>query len=129
MRGMSALRRTGVRVNGKLQKIDPSTLPQPVRDPRRRSAVQVNEKHGLYNFFNRAGEALYTPEELTGHGRAWTVQELRLKDWEDMWKLWWVCIMERNRISTFLKERERMGGSLIGKDEAGQRLMTVSSVL
>lgn len=41
-------------------------------------------------------------------GRAWSIQELRQKSWDDLHRLWWVCAKERNRIATAKNERERL---------------------
>jgi large subunit ribosomal protein L47 len=48
-----------------------------------------------------------TPEEDTEHGRSWTVEELRRKDWDDLHRLWWVCCKEQNLLATADRERER----------------------
>ncbi len=129
-RGQSALYRSGL-----AQRLDPrekrllaekvARLPKPVLDPRQRSEVLVDEDHGLWDFFNRDRTSLTTPEELAGHGRGWTVAELRKKDWDDQWRLWWVCIKERNRLFTYLREKERVG-KLYGAHEAYKRLTQVS---
>lgn len=36
------------------------------------------------------------------------MNELRNKDWEDLHRLWWVCLKERNRIGTERSERRRV---------------------
>ena len=43
-------------------------LPQPVLDPERRSKVKVDDKHGLWGFFNQGRKALTPPEEDNSHG-------------------------------------------------------------
>ena len=68
---------------------------------------------------------MYTPIQLAAHGRAWTVQELRAKDWEDLHRLWWVCVKEKNRIATADVERGRMG-EMYGKREMEGRVGEVS---
>lgn len=69
-RGVSALRRTGLRYP-----VGMSTqpLPKPVLDPKRRSKVQVDPNHGLWGFFNLNRKAMSTPEEDNAHGMAYSV--------------------------------------------------------
>lgn len=118
-RGISALRHTGLRKRQKLS-VKLEDLPKPVLDPRKRSAVEVSEDHGLWDFFNRDRTGLSTPAQISAHGRAWIVPELRNKDWDDLWRLWWTCVKERNRVMTFLAEKQRVGKMLGGAEAAGR---------
>ena len=67
-----------------------------------------------------------TPLELSNHSQPWTQKLLQEKDWDDLWKLWWVCIKEMNRLHTFRAEKKR-AGSMYGDYEADAREMAVSS--
>lgn len=57
-------------------------------------------------------------------GRHWTVEELRQKSWEDLHKLWWACVKERNIIETQAAERTRLKPGY-GDFEAKERKRTV----
>lgn len=120
-----------------------ANLPQPVRDPSKRSAIQVDPDHPLYEFLpqptaERTGRtSLRTPDELNERGRAWTLAELRNKDWDDLHRLYWVCIKEANRLDTQKIELQRLvdkpqaegGGSLYGDHEAGERMKAVRGTM
>ncbi|KAJ2511958.1 54S ribosomal protein L4 mitochondrial, partial [Coemansia sp. RSA 2049] len=61
---------------------------------------------GLEEFFE-GGERLPKKPEQTG--RAWAASELRLKSWEDLHKLWYVVLKERNILASQTEEANRLG--------------------
>ena len=120
-RGESALRRTGLSHAVGMSK---EPLPVPVLDPRKRTKVVADPKHGLWGFFNEKKELLTPPDQELRHGRAWTVNELRSKSWEDLHALWYTCIKEHNRMATEEYERKRMQ-LRVGEWEANERTRVV----
>ena len=123
-RGISAIKRSGLNKRTRLS-VSLSDLPKPVLDPDQHTPVKVADDHGLWGFFNAARDPLLTPEDLHAHGRGWSVQELRLKGWDDLHRLWWVCVKEVNRINTYEEERKRLEAGY-GQYEAEVRLSEVS---
>ncbi|KAL2021954.1 hypothetical protein VTK56DRAFT_6373 [Thermocarpiscus australiensis] len=110
-RGESALRRTGTR--WRLSMSD-EPLPKPL--PREQlPPIETDPDHGLWDFFANRETVVNTPEEDARHGRSWSVEELRNKSWDDLHRLWWVCVKERNRIATANWERNK---SKLGFGEA-----------
>ncbi|KAF1960575.1 MRP-L47-domain-containing protein [Byssothecium circinans] len=108
-RGNSAVRGTGLRKRQTLSVTNPrsnpnASIPKPVA---RTSTIQGDPDHGLWEFF-KDRKLLATPVEESKHGRAWTVNELRSRDWETLQQLWWVCVKERNRLATEKLERKRL---------------------
>ena len=95
-------------------------LPEPVLDTEKHTKPQTKDDHGLWGFFNKDKVCFPTPDEDHKHGRAWSVWELRAKSWDDLHKLWWTCVKERNVIATQAFERERVKAGY-GADEAEKR--------
>ncbi|CZT19491.1 related to 54S ribosomal protein L4, mitochondrial [Ramularia collo-cygni] len=128
-RGVSALYRSGLnKTMWKANSVKNVPLPKPVLDPARRTQIETDPDHGLWEFFPANKTLMATPAEMHAHGRAWTVQELRAKDWDDLHRLWWVCIKERNRLFTYEVERKRLG-PMYGDYESGERMKVIKHTM
>ncbi|KAI0971378.1 mitochondrial 39-S ribosomal protein L47 (MRP-L47)-domain-containing protein [Xylaria arbuscula] len=121
-RGLSSIYRSGTRFR---MNVDKSETPKPANY---KPKVTVDPNHGLWDFFYAKDKLLLTPDESAEFGRAWTVEELRHKSWEDLHKLWWVCIKEQNRLATARKERNRLRFP-DGAEEGAQRLEEVRKTM
>ena len=66
-------------------------------------------------------------EDESAFGRAWTYQELTIKSFEDLHRLWYTCMMERNRTYTRKGELDRMKAGY-GGFEADERIEAVSAI-
>ncbi len=72
-RGVSALRRTGLRYPVSMSK---EPLPEPVLDPKKRSKIAVDENHGLWDFFNKDRKPYGTSREYSKYGTEAPIQKL-----------------------------------------------------
>ncbi|KAI8960032.1 MRP-L47-domain-containing protein [Daldinia sp. FL1419] len=125
LRGVSSLYRSGPRFRMNIEK---EQVPKPVEFEK---DVKVDPNHGLWDFFYSKDKLLLTPDEDSEHGRGWTVEELRHKSWEDLHKLWWVCVKEQNRIATARKEKIRLklrDGAQITEERSQQVRKTMKSI-
>ncbi|KAF2437752.1 MRP-L47-domain-containing protein [Karstenula rhodostoma CBS 690.94] len=127
-RGVSGVRHTGLRprqtLSVKRKDYENQKLPTPVQPT---SQISGDPEHGLYGFF-KDKKLLLTPVEEGRHGRAWTVNELRNRDWETLQQLWWVCVRERNRLATAHFEHRRQGAGH-GKTEMEERDETIQETM
>ncbi|KAF7845715.1 hypothetical protein BT93_L1006 [Corymbia citriodora subsp. variegata] len=126
-RGVSALHRTGLRKRARGLSVDRTKLPKPVLDRSKLTQVEVDEDHGLWDFFPPNRSSMLTPGELAAHGVGWSINQLRSKDWDDLHRLWWVCLKEMNRLHTYKAERSRVK-DLYGEYESEGRRDEVSFV-
>ncbi|OTA97298.1 hypothetical protein M434DRAFT_392013 [Hypoxylon sp. CO27-5] len=122
LRGLSSIYRSGPRFR---MNVDKKEVPKPADY---KPEIENNPDHGLWEFFYSKDKLLLTPEEDSEHGRGWTVEELRHKSWEDLHKLWWVCIKEQNRIATARKEKARLK-LRSGDEETTERLLEVRKTM
>ncbi|KAI0828090.1 MRP-L47-domain-containing protein [Hypoxylon sp. FL0890] len=122
LRGLSSIYRSGPRFRMNVGKED---VPKPADY---KPEFENDPDHGLWEFFYSKDKPLLTPEEDSEHGRGWSVEELRHKSWEDLHKLWWVCIKEQNRIATARKEKARLK-LRTGEQETTARLSEVRKTM
>ncbi|KAJ5172705.1 54S ribosomal protein L4 [Penicillium capsulatum] len=111
-RGVSAIHRTGPKF-----KMIPIAQARVARED---AATRQNPQPRALGLFPPSREALSVPEFDIDFGRPWAIQELREKSWDDLHKLWWVCVKERNRIATSNIERTRLKAGF-GDHEAEER--------
>ncbi|KAG6037267.1 hypothetical protein E4U40_006256 [Claviceps sp. LM458 group G5] len=122
-RGVSSLYGSGLRTPLSMSDIP---LPKPRVDFK--PEIPLDETHGLWGFFPEPGKLLWTPDETSQHGRAWKVEELRKKSWEDLHSLWWVCCKQRNLLATSKTElfRAQLG---FGESEFEKRDKEVQATM
>ena len=137
------MRGTGPLVNRGLWKYP---LPEPVARGRvpKQTDYEDTADHGLWGFFHEDRKALVPPEdesshgmltlqhpvngkdELTRTGRSWSYAELSIKSFDDLHKLYWLCVKEQNQLLTREKEMTRVHAGF-GLVELEEKLKVVSS--
>ena len=122
-RGLSAIHFSGT---CKPLSIAQYSLPVPVLNPAKRAEPQTSENHGLWGFFNEEKTPMIAPENEAAFGRAWTYQELSIKSFEDLHRLYWACILEVNRTETRKAEMRRLRAGY-GDTDAQARINAVSA--
>ena len=65
-------------------------------------------------------------DELTRTGRSWSYAELSIKSFDDLHKLYWLCVKEQNQLLTREKEMTRVRAGF-GLVELEEKLKVVSS--
>ncbi|KAL1899089.1 54S ribosomal protein L4 mitochondrial [Sporothrix stenoceras] len=127
LRGVSSIRRTGPR---EFLSVSDSPLPRSTltvapggKEAKKAMAdatrPETDPEHGLFQFFYD-GQVAQPPTKDAAFGRPWTAEELRRKSWDDLHKLWWVCVKERNRIATAAVSRKHFDLGF-GSHESGER--------
>lgn len=96
-----------LRATSKIGVLSSSCTPKlVVAAPRLVSASSFHSSGGAVRGFEEFYDVTKGPNDVVASGRAWTVSDLRRKDFDDLHKLWWVLYKERNLLLT-LKEKVR----------------------
>jgi hypothetical protein len=61
-------------------------------------------------------------------GRSWDAAELRRKSFDDLHKLWYILLMERNVLNTQKDEARRNGVDLSSYTHVSEQLLRVSLI-
>lgn len=61
-------------------------------------------------------------------GRAWKAEELRIKSFEDLHKLWFVLLKERNMLATQEAEAQRLGQRWFGTSRVFKTKLAMSRI-
>eukprot|EP00128_Syssomonas_multiformis_P003888 Colp12_sorted_trinity150504_noHs@12001 len=76
--------------------------------------ANIRPVRGLDEFFDK------DCNKEVNYGRAWTAKDLRHKSAEDLHKLWFVLLKERNMLLTMKQEAVRQGVPMLNLDRIGK---------
>jgi hypothetical protein len=63
-------------------------------------------RRGLGDFFDKP-EGWYWQKDRTQFGRPWSRQEMRNKSFDDLHRLWWISLKERNLLASQKEEASK----------------------
>lgn len=87
----------------------------------------IRRKHNLAHFFeNSESLPIFNPEAKVPYGRSWRADELRVKSFEDLHKLWFVLIKELNLLFTQKHEARRLGQRWFGHHRIAKVLLYIN---
>lgn len=121
------MRGTGPMVKRGLWRYD---LPEPVTRVRvpQQSDYEDTANHGLWGFFHESRQAMLAPAAEASHGRAWSYSELSVKSFDDLHRLYWLCVKEQNRVLTGSKELGRVRAGY-GLGEIDEKIRLIKSTM
>lgn len=80
-----------------------------------------NQRHGFFQFFQNA---LYPRT-----GRSWSVHELRIKSPQDLEKLWFVLLKERNSLATYRQYCQQNKSPMRGLERIAKCKASMKAIL
>eukprot|EP00842_Homolaphlyctis_polyrhiza_P005763 jgi/Hompol1/6188/HPOL_004098-RA len=93
----------------------------------KRSFASTPTALGLEEFFENGRGWIWNEKEQP-HGRAWQSAELRNKSFDDMHKLWWVCIKEQNKLCSQQEEARRFNMFFPHKERLRELRLTMARI-
>ncbi|RKO88740.1 mitochondrial 39-S ribosomal protein L47 (MRP-L47)-domain-containing protein, partial [Blyttiomyces helicus] len=76
-------------------------------------------RRGLEDFFEKEGAWVWDSKAIPT-GRHWNAAELRNKSFDELHKLWWVCIKEQNKLYSQKEEARRLVANFPHRDRLGE---------